>query len=298
MEIGYIGLGKMGLNMAIRLQKDGHNIHAWNRSPEPRNEAGKEGIKTYESVKDLVNSFSGQKIIWLMLPHDVVDEMIFEIKSLLSKGDIVIDGGNSFYKDSIRRGQELEKVGIHFLDAGVSGGPAGARDGACIMVGGPNEIFEIIEPVIKSAAASDCYSHVSQKVGGGHFVKMIHNGIEYGMMQAIGEGFNILKNSDFGLNLSEVARIYNCRSVIESRLVGWLKEGFDKYGENLEDISGEISHTGEGKWTVEAGKEMGIETPVIESAFDFRVNSKDNPSFTGKIVSVLRNMFGGHDVKK
>jgi len=236
-------------------------------------------------------------VIWLMLPHAAVDETISEIKSRLSKGDIIIDGGNSHYKDSIRRAEELAKDGIYFLDVGVSGGPAGAKEGACLMIGGEKLIYEKLEQLFKDLAVPYGYGHMG-KSGAGHFVKMVHNGIEYGMMQAIAEGFAILSKSDFNIDLKKTADLYNHASVIQSRLIGWAKSAFEAYGENLDRVSGIVEHTGEGAWMVEAARDLGIPVPIIEGALKFRIDSEKNTSFTGKILSALRNQFGGHDVKK
>lgn len=298
MRIGYVGLGKMGINMALRLTKAGHNVVAWNRSPEPRIEAGGRGIKTVETLEELVRDLEAPRIVWLMISHTAVDALLETLLPLLQKGDIVVDGGNSYFKDTIRRGALCAEHGVQFIDAGVSGGPGGARDGACIMVGGQNEIFKKLEPIFKDASAPQAYSHVGNKIGAGHFVKMVHNGIEYGMMQAIAEGFAVMKKSDFDLNLTEVTRIYNNKSVIESRLVGWLEKGYKTYGEDLADISGTVSHTGEGEWTVKTAEELGVPVPIIKGAFDFRVESAQKPSYTGKVLSTIRNMFGGHAATK
>ena len=220
-----------------------------------------------------------------------------EFIQFLDKGDTIIDGGNSPYKDSIRRAKELDGKGIDFLDAGVSGGPSGARNGACIMVGGKRVVYRKFKNLFRDLSARKGYAYVG-KSGAGHFVKMVHNGIEYGMMQAIAEGFAVMKVSPFDLNLLKIADLYNHQSVIESRLVGWLKTAFKQYGEDLEYISGSVAQTGEGSWTVEAAKELGIPAPIIEGALNFRIQSQTNPTYTGKIVSALRNQFGGHEVFK
>ena len=184
-----------------------------------------------------------------------------------------------------------------FLDAGVSGGPAGARNGACIMVGGRKEVFQKFEALFRDLSVPGGYGYMG-KTGAGHFVKMVHNGIEYGMMQALAEGFAIMKASDFGLELTRITDVYNHKSVIESRLVGWLQSAFQQYGEDLADISGSAAQSGEGMWTVEAGKELGVPTPVIQGALEFRIQSQNNPSYTGKLISAMRNQFGGHEVKE
>ncbi len=297
MKIGYIGLGKMGKGMVQLLLEEGLEIVAYNRSPEAVKEVSDKGaVPAYAYEEVFKNLDTDQRIIWLMVPHAVVDDVITEILPFLQKGDIVIDGGNSFYKNTIRREKELSNLGIKFMDAGVSGGPWGARHGACILIGGDRNTYETLLPLFQAAAAPDCYQYLG-KIGAGHFAKMVHNGIEYGMMQALAEGMEVLKVSDFDFNLTDVSRIYNCRSVIESRLVNWLHDGYEQYGEDLESISGEVAHSGEGQWTVETAKELGVDVPVIEGAFNFRVQSKGNPSYTGKVLATLRNMFGGHNAK-
>lgn len=296
MKIGYIGLGKMGLAMAERLHEKGHQIIAWNRSPEPRKSAESLGIKTVENLDQMIKSLPGPRLIWLMLTagQPTLDTAKYLAENL-DTGDTVIDGANSFYKNTIELGKLFEAKNINFLDCGVSGGPHGARHGACLMIGGHLQDFQRLEPLFKDLAAPQAYQFF-EGVGAGHFVKMVHNGIEYGMMQAIAEGFNLMKNSDYNLNLIDTARIYNQGSVIESRLVGWTQAGFEKYGEDLESISGTIKHSGEGEWTIQTAKEFGVPTPVIEQSLQFRIESEKKPSFTGQIVSMMRNMFGGHDV--
>jgi 6-phosphogluconate dehydrogenase len=197
----------------------------------------------------------------------------------------------------MRRSGDLEQKGIFFLDAGVSGGPRGARDGACIMVGGRDDLFRRYEQLFRDLSVEQGYAYLGPS-GAGHFVKMVHNGIEYGMMQALAEGFTVLKRSSFGLDLARVAALYGHRSVIESRLAAWLKDAYDRFGPELRDISGSIAQSGEGKWTVEAAKELGVPVPVIEGALQFRTRSAAEPSYTGKIVSALRHEFGGHEVEK
>jgi 6-phosphogluconate dehydrogenase len=232
-----------------------------------------------------------------MVPHQAVDKVLQELLPFLQKGDTVIDGGNSPYKESIRRFKELKERGIYFLDVGVSGGPSGARNGACIMVGGGKEIFRKYKNLFRDLACTGGYAHMG-KPGAGHFVKMVHNGIEYGMMQALAEGFALMKASPFDLNLTQIAKLYNHKSVVESRLVGWLHNAFSRHGEHLDDISGTVSHSGEGSWTVEAAEELGIPVPGIEGALNFRIQSQAHPSYTGQILSAVRNQFGGHEVFK
>lgn len=294
LKIGYIGLGKMGMNMVLRMRGKGVDVLAFNRSEEPRDEARKAGVAVADSLQELVRGLPRPRTLWLMVSNSGVDTVLSEVSNYLAHGDTVIDGGNSFYKDSIRRSSELARKGIDFLDAGVSGGPKGAREGACIMVGGKKNVFEKYGKLFEDLAAPGAFAYVG-KAGAGHFVKMVHNGIEYGMMQAIAEGFAVLKVSDFKLDLEKVAALYNHRSVIESRLVGWLEHAYEKHGANLDGISGSVAHTGEGEWTVAAAKELGIPAPVIEASFQFRVASAKNPSYAGRVLSALRNQFGGHE---
>lgn len=297
MKLGYIGLGKMGLNMVERLLEQGYEVVANNRSAPAVAEAVSKGAIGALTIADTVEKLETPRLIWLMVPHQAVDGVLAELVPLLASGDTVIDGGNSFFEDSVRRHVELEAKQINFLDAGTSGGPNGARHGACIMIGGKKEVFDQYESLFKNLAVPNGYKYLGSG-GAGHFIKMVHNGIEYGMMQAIAEGFAVIKQSAFGVDLVSAADIYQHQSVIESRLVGWLKSGLEKYGENLTDISGKINHSGEGLWTVETAKKLNVPVPIIEASLQFRVDSQTNPSFTGQAVSVMRNQFGGHEVTK
>jgi len=301
-EIAVVGLGKMGKGIAQQLHEKGWRVIVYNRSREKVDEAAKMGMIPAYSYREMASKFeSSPKVVWMMLPAgEPTEEAIFGkdgIADSLSQEDIIIEAANSFYKDDAARAEKLKEKKIEYIDAGVSGGPAGARNGACLMVGGAKELFETLEPVFKEVSVEGGYAHF-EGVGAGHFVKMVHNGIEYGMMQAIGEGFNIMKKSPFALDLQEVSRVYNKKSVIESRLVGWLEKAYSEFGVELEAISGSISHSGEGKWTVETAQEMGEEVPVIKDSYEYRVQSQANPNYTGKVVSALRGQFGGHAVKK
>lgn len=298
MKLGYIGLGKMGKNMVLRLLEHKHTVVVWNRSQPALDEVAAVGAVVAKDLQHLVDSLEGPKTVWIMLPAgEATDEMIKKVAELLSPGDTIIDGANSFYKDSLRRAAYLEKMKINFIDVGVSGGPGGARNGACLMIGGKQANFNDHEQLFRDIAAPDSFQFFEGN-GAGHFAKMVHNGIEYGMMQAIAEGFAVLKKSEYDFNLVNVASIYNKGSVIESRLVGWLKSGLEKEGEELEAISGSISHSGEGLWTVETAQEMNVEIPIIEGSLQYRIDSQQKPSYIGKLVSLLRNQFGGHDVSK
>ncbi len=295
MKLGYIGLGKMGFSMAELLLEKGQEIVAYNRSAGPVQKIAHKGARPADSIRTLAGALEPPRLVWIMVPHQAVDDVLRDLVPHLGKGDTVIDGGNSPYKESMRRARELEAKGIDFLDAGVSGGPHGARTGACIMVGGRQDVFRRYEQLFRDAAVEHGYAYLGG-AGAGHFVKMVHNGIEYGMMQALAEGFAVLKTSPFDLNLQAVADLYNHRSVIESRLVGWLKSAFEQYGTELKGVSGSVEQSGEGMWTVEAAKELGIPVPIIQGALDYRLQSQKKPSYTGQIVSALRHQFGGHEV--
>jgi len=297
MKLGYIGLGKMGYNMVELLLDNKYEVVVYNRSEEPIKKIAQRGAQPSASLRTLATALTPPRLIWLMVPYSAVDDVLKDLVPLLAKGDTVIDGGNSPYKESMRRAKELEGKGIDFLDAGVSGGPGGARAGACIMVGGKEAVFRMYEKLFRDLAVENGYAYLG-KSGSGHFVKMVHNGIEYGMMQAIAEGFSVMKASAFNLDLRKVADLYNHRSVIESRLVGWLKSAYEQSGPELKDISGSVAQSGEGMWTVDAAKELGIPVPIIQGALGFRLQSQKNPSYIGKVVSALRHQFGGHEVKE
>lgn len=320
--------------MVLHLLEEGIEIVAWNRSPEPREElkeeakqlkSGSENLTVAESLDELVSklrnkdrhapfdSAQGSRddsvVIWLMISAgEAVDAVLNDLAGKLDKGDLVIDGGNSFYKDTLRRNEMLSQKGIHFMDAGTSGGIEGARGGACIMTGGSDEDFKLAEPVFKAASQPDAYAHLGP-VGSGHFAKTIHNGIEYGMMEAIGEGAAILKNSEFPYDLKEVFRIYNTGSIIESRLVGWtlaeLKNdpGLDNISSVIGSGGGAGKTKGEAHWTIEHAKSLGVDVPVIEASVAVRDNSdkdkEDSPNgFRNKVVAAMRWQFGRHPVKK
>ena len=288
----------MGFNMVERLLEKKHHVVVFDQNSDAVNHiAKKSGAVPSSSLKALTVSLTPPRLIWLMVPHQVVDTVLQELIPFLQKGDTVIDGGNSFYKDSMRRFKELYQRGIEYLDAGVSGGPSGAKNGACIMVGGSKSTFRKFKKLFRDLAYRGGYAYTGRS-GSGHFVKMVHNGIEYGMMQAIAEGFALMKAAPFGLDLTEIAALYNRKSVIESRLIGWLKKAFEQHGEDLHDISGTVSHSGEGAWTVKTAKEFKIPLPIIEGALNYRIQSHQEPSYTGKILSGMRNQFGGHEVFK
>jgi len=309
-RISYVGLGKMGANMVERLLDYGWDVTAYDPDEAARKNVEEKGTSVVDSIADVIPApepestrrgprvaarGDAHRVIWLMVPHAVVDDVLKELVPHLKQGDIVIDGGNSFYKDSIRRGEELKKIGVNYLDVGVSGGPSGARRGACLMIGGDRAAYKQVVGLFSDLALAGGYDYMGE-LGAGHFVKMVHNGIEYGMMQALAEGFAVLKEWRGELDLERIAHLYGNGSVIESRLVHWLKDAYAMHGMDLKNISGSIAHSGEGKWTVEAAQELGIPVPIIEGALQFRVDSADAPSYTGQVVSALRNQFGGHKV--
>lgn len=309
MKLGFIGLGRMGSNMVLRQLEQGNQIVAWNRSPEPVEEMVKAGAIGAKDLDELVTKLEPPRTIWLMVTAgEVVDEVLNQLVDKLNPKDLVIDGGNSFYKDTLRRSEMLTKKGIHFMDVGTSGGIEGARNGACMMIGGEKQDFERALDVFKAGAAPGAFGHVGP-VGAGHFAKMVHNGIEYGMMEAIAEGAAILKYSDFNCDLREVFRVYSQKSIIDSRLVSWTLAELKK-DPNLDNISSVIGSAGgsgktkgEGHWTLELAKEMGIDTPAIEASVRVRDNSDKDPEnspngFRNKVVAAMRWQFGRHPVKK
>ncbi|MGG3842349.1 phosphogluconate dehydrogenase (NAD(+)-dependent, decarboxylating) [Anoxybacillus kestanbolensis] len=296
MKVGLIGLGKMGLNLGKNLIDHKHEVVAFDVNANAVEEIKKYGAKGVSSLEELVLSLENPRIVWLMVPHNVVDSVIREIIPFLSKGDIVIDGGNSHYKESIRRYNQLKEAGIHFMDAGTSGGVEGARNGACYMVGGDPEAWSIVEPLFRDTAVENGYLYAG-KAGSGHFLKMVHNGIEYGMMAAIGEGFEILEKSEFDYDYEKVARVWNNGSVIRSWLMELTERAFSKDAK-LEEIKGIMHSSGEGKWTVETALDLQTATPVIAMSLLMRYRSLETDTFTGKVVAALRNEFGGHAVEK
>lgn len=305
MQLGYIGLGKMGKNMALRLVEKGHDLVVWNRSAEPTQELAQAGAQVAATLKELVESLTPPRTIWLMLPAGEPTQTVLNtIDPLLESNDTVINGANEHYQQAQHHAKRLAAKGAHFLDAGVSGGPAGARNGACLMIGGDQEVFDRHEQLFADIAAPDAYQFFPG-AGAGHFVKMVHNGIEYGMMQAIAEGFDILKHAEYTLDLENVAKIYSNRSVIESRLVSWLLSGLEEYGQDLGNISGSAGSGGaagmaqsEAKWTLDVARTQSTPAPVIEASVAARLQSQKEPNFQGKIINALRNQFGGHEAKK
>ncbi|WP_394141534.1 phosphogluconate dehydrogenase (NAD(+)-dependent, decarboxylating) [Cytobacillus oceanisediminis] len=296
MKVGLIGLGKMGLNLGQNLLDHHHEVVAFDVNPSAVEEMKKFGAVGVSSYKELVQSLEKPRIIWIMVQHAVVDLVVGEIKPFLDKGDIVIEAGNSHYKESIQRYNELKEFGVRFMDAGTSGGMEGARNGACYVIGGDPDAWEIVQPIFKDTAVENGFLYAG-KAGSGHFLKMVHNGIEYAMMAAIGEGFEVLEKSEFDYDYENVARVWNNGSVIRSWLMELTENAFSK-DSKLDEIKGIMHSSGEGKWTVETALNLQTATPVITMSLLMRYRSLENDTFTGKVVAALRNEFGGHAVVK
>ena len=295
MQIAMIGLGRMGMNMAKRLLLGGHEVVAFNRTPNKTDQLVKEGAIGAYSLSELVDKLSHPRITWIMLPAgSTVDEHINILKEILSPDDIVVDGGNTYYKDDIRRADLLAEKEIKFIDAGVSGGIWGLKKGYCLMIGGEKETYQHLEPIFKTLAPEKGYLFCGG-VGAGHFVKMVHNGIEYGMMQAYGEGFDILEASPYSesLDYASVSNLWNQGSVVRSWLLELMESAFAKEPK-LSDIRGYVEDSGEGRWTIQQAIETGVSAPVIALSLMRRFRSQVQESFSDKVVAALRREFGGH----
>ncbi len=297
MKLGFIGLGKMGGNMVERLLKDGHEIVVYNLTkPEIEIAVGKGAIAA-NSLKDLASKLPARKIVWLMVPSGKpVDESIAELAKLLSKNDIIIDGGNSYWKDSQARANKLSENGIYYLDCGTSGGVWGLKNGYSLMTGGNKESSDFVYPIYKSLAPEGGYTYCGES-GAGHFVKMVHNGIEYGMMQSFAEGFEILQKSPFNLDLAAITSGWQYGSVIRSWLLELANLAF-KEDPNLEKIKGYVEDSGEGRWTVQTAIDLDVPANVITTSLFNRFRSRQEESFAMKVLAALRNQFGGHSVVK
>jgi 6-phosphogluconate dehydrogenase len=297
MEIGFIGLGRMGANMVRRLLKGGHRVVAWNRTAEKTREIVSEGAEGAYSIQELVEKLQTPRIVWTMVPSgQATDDMINEVTPLLSKGDIIIDGGNSNFHDSIRRSKDLTAKGFQFMDAGTSGGIWGLKVGYCLMVGGEQATFDHVEPLLKTLAPPDGYL-LCGPAGAGHFVKMVHNGIEYGMLQAYGEGFEILHAArEYNLDLHAISHLWNQGSVVRSWLLELAEDAFQRDNQ-LAAIEGYVADSGEGRWTVQQAIDTDVPAPVITLSLLERFRSRQDESFTAKVIAALRNEFGGHAVK-
>jgi 6-phosphogluconate dehydrogenase len=288
MQLGMIGLGRMGGNMTIRLERAGHDMKTYARH----------SASTAESLAELRDQLDAPRAFWMMIPAGKATEDTFqELLGLADPGDTIVDGGNANFRDSQRRHAEAKQHGIHFADAGVSGGIWGLEVGYCLMVGGDAEPVARLEPIFRSLAPEDGYAHVGGP-GAGHFVKMIHNGIEYGMMQAFGEGFEVLQASEYDLDLEQIAGIWRYGSVVRSWLLELLHAAFEQEGSGLERIKGYVEDSGEGRWTILEAINEDVPVPVITAALYARFASRQEESFAAKVNAALRNQFGGHAVKE
>ncbi|WP_368646125.1 phosphogluconate dehydrogenase (NAD(+)-dependent, decarboxylating) [Alkalibacterium putridalgicola] len=296
MELAICGLGKMGMNLVLNLLDHDHKVVAYDIDEELIAEAERKGATGAASLKEVVDHLPDKKIIWMMVPAgDITENLVTDITPLLSAGDVLMDGGNALYKDSMRRYDTLKTKGIHYIDVGTSGGMEGAREGACTMVGGDRDVVEEIEQIFQDISVDKGYLYTG-KSGSGHFLKMVHNGVEYGMMQSIGEGFDILEKSAFDYDHQDVARVWNNGSVIRSWLMELMEYAFSD-DPKLDDIKGVVHASGEGKWTVETAMELEAAAPVIALSLMMRNRSLESDTFSGKVVASLRNQFGGHSVE-
>ena len=298
MQIGLYGLGRMGANMVRRLVRSGeHHVIAGNRSPGPVDEAVQDGAEGAYSMEEMVEKLAPPRAIWTMVPAgDPTEHTLLNFADLMNEGDILIDGGNSYFRDSIRRAQMLREKGLHFLDAGTSGGIWGLELGYCLMVGGDRDAYEHVEPALKTLAPENGYAYLGDN-GAGHFAKMVHNGIEYGMLQAYGEGFEILQKSQFNFDLKAVSSLWNRGSVVRSWLLELAESAFEKDA-NLEDIRGYVEDSGEGRWTVLEAINESVPAAIIAGSLFARFASRQEDSFAMKVIAALRSEFGGHAVQE
>ncbi len=297
MRIGFIGLGRMGANMVRRLLRDGHEVVAFNRTAEKTREIAGEGATAAFSLEELVAKLDKPRAIWVMVPAgDATEAQIDELMGLLEPGDTIIDGGNTNFHDDVRRHAKLAAQGLHYVDAGTSGGIWGLANGFCLMVGGEPEAVGPLEPIFRSLAPADGYLHVGGP-GSGHYVKMVHNGIEYGLMQAYAEGFEIMHASDYTLDLAAISKLWNHGSVVRSWLLELAERAFTANGQELDHLQGWVADSGEGRWTVQEAIDHDVPAPVITLSLLTRFRSRQEDSYGAKVLAALRNEFGGHAVK-
>ena len=297
MQLGFVGLGRMGASMVERLLGGAHGVVAYDVSAEARRAVVAKGATEVPSLGQLVRSLTPPRAIWIMVPAGgPTEETIQELAPLLSGGDVLIDGGNSHYKDDLRRAADLQGRGLHYLDAGTSGGIWGLKNGYCLMIGGERTIFDRLEPIFRTLAPPDGYAYVGGH-GAGHYVKMIHNGIEYGLMQAYAEGFELLHASPFQLDLAAIAHLWNQGSVVRSWLLELAEQAL-RADRNLEGLKGYVEDSGEGRWTVEDALEKGVPVPAMTLALFTRFRSRQSDAFAEKMLAALRHAFGGHTVKR
>ena len=296
MKLGMIGLGRMGGNMAERLVAGGHQVVAHARSAESVAQAQEKGAIGAHSLEEVVGKLDPPRVVWLMIPvGKPVEETIGKLRPMLSRGDILVDGGNSRFSDSARRARELAEAGLGFLDSGTSGGVWGLKEGYCLMVGGEEKFFRLVEPAFRTLAPKDGYAHVGPP-GAGHYVKMIHNAIEYAMLQAYGEGFEMLQVSGFDLDLRQIARLWTHGAVVRSWLLDLLVLALEE-DPKLTAIKGYVEDSGMGRWTLQEAIERAVPTPALADSLFARFASRQPESFSAKVIAALRNQFGGHAVK-
>jgi len=296
MRIGFVGLGRMGANMVRRLVRDGHEVVAFNRTPEKTREIMTEGADGAFSLAELVGKLPAPRTVWVMVPAgDATEAMIAGLMDLLEPGDTIVDGGNTNFHDDVRRHAMVAEKGLRYVDAGTSGGVWGLQVGYCMMVGGDEEAVAPLEPIFRSLAPPDGYAHVGGP-GAGHYVKMVHNGIEYGLMQAYAEGFEIMHASGYGLDLAQVSGIWRYGSVVRSWLLDLLHDALAKNRE-FDGIKDWVADSGEGRWTVQEAIDRDVPAPVITLSLQARFRSRQDESYGAKVLAALRNEFGGHAVK-
>jgi len=298
MRLAIVGLGRMGAGMAERLVRGGHEVVGFDVSDAAREAVATKGVAPATTLAEAVGQLSPPRVVWLMLPAGpVVDEAIRSLSSLLGAGDVVVDGGNSNYKDAIAAAEALGEHGVGFIDAGVSGGVWGLTEGYCLMVGGAPKSVATVEPLFRALAPEDGYAHVGP-VGAGHFVKMVHNGIEYGLMQAYAEGFELMRAaSDFSLDLREIAGVWRHGSVVRSWLLDLTERALAADIE-LSGVKGWVEDSGEGRWTVEEAVARGVPAPVITASLYARFASRAPDAYQAKLLAALRNQFGGHAIQR
>ena len=300
MKIAMLGLGKMGGNMVQRLLKGGHQVVAYDVNPARPAELAALGAVAATTIDQVISALGpSPRVVWAMVPSGkITEDLIAQLAGKLGKGDVIIDGGNSNFHDSIRRGKECEAKGIQFMDAGTSGGVWGLKNGYCLMVGGTREAFALVEPLLKTLAPAEGGLIHTGPTGSGHYVKMVHNGIEYGLMAAYAEGFEIMRSAPFpDLDLPGIAKSWGYGSVVRSWLLDLLTDALAK-DPKLDDIKGFVEDSGEGRWTVQAAIDQNVPAPVITLSLLQRIASRQDESFSAKVCAALRNEFGGHAVKK
>ncbi len=297
MKVGMVGLGRMGANMAVRLLHGEHDVTAYDVNPEAAKKLATDGARSVTSLEDLVADLTAPRVTWIMVPAgEITDQTVNALARLLDPGDIVVDGGNSHYTDTKKRATRLARDGVELVDAGTSGGIWGLREGYSLMVGASPETFVRLEPIFATLAPEGGYAHVGPS-GAGHFTKMIHNGVEYALMQAYGEGFELLKSSEFDLDLAQIAEVWRHGSVVRSWLLDLVAAALSK-DPDLDGVRGYVEDSGEGRWTVETALNSAVPAPVIAASLFARFSSRQEDSFAAKLLAALRNEFGGHAVRR